>query len=130
MRRHKGGMGRIVAGVAVVGLLMAAGCGDDDDGASSEEIEQFCDGFDEINDEFADINPVTNPEALQEALEMLRDLEPPEEIADDYDMVLDGFEALSEIDLTDREAVARVQEELPAAEEAFNAVGAFVEEEC
>ncbi|MGH9193386.1 MAG: hypothetical protein ACRDZ0_13050 [Acidimicrobiales bacterium] len=124
-------MGRIVAGVAVVGLLMAAGCGgDDDDGASSEEIEQFCDGFDEINDEFADINPVTDPAALQEALEMLRDLEPPEEIADDYEKVLDGFQALSEIDITDREEVARVREQLPEAEEAFNAVGAFVEEEC
>ncbi|MGH9191748.1 MAG: hypothetical protein ACRDZ0_04660, partial [Acidimicrobiales bacterium] len=111
--------------------LMAAGCGgDDDDGASSEEIEQFCDGFDEINDEFADINPVTNPEALQEALEMLRDLEPPEEIADDYETVLDGFQELSEIDITDPEAVAQVREELPAAEEAFNTVGDFVEEEC
>jgi Asp-tRNA(Asn)/Glu-tRNA(Gln) amidotransferase C subunit len=123
-------MGRFVAGVAVVGLLMAAGCGDDDDGASSEEIEEFCNGFNEINDEFTDINPVTDPGALQDALEMLRDLKPPGEIANDYEMVLDGFERLSEIDITDREAVAQVQEDLPAAEEAFNTVGDFVEREC
>jgi hypothetical protein len=130
MRRHKGGMRRFVAGLAVVGLLMAAGCGDDDGGASSEEIREFCDGFNEINDEFSDINPVANPEALDEALDMLRDLEPPAEIADEYETVLDGFEALSEIDINDQEAVAEVREEFADAEEAFNAVGDFVEDEC
>jgi hypothetical protein len=130
MRRHKGGMRRFVAGLAVVGLLMAAGCGDDDGGASSEEIREFCDGFNEINDEFSDINPVANPEALDEALDMLRDLEPPAEIADEYETVLDGFEALSEIDINDPEEVAQVQEEFADAEEAFNAVGDFVEDEC
>ena len=124
-------MGRFVAGLAVVGLLMAAGCGDDDDGgASSEEIKTFCDGFNEINEQFADINPVANPEALDEALEMLRDLDPPEEIADDYATVLDGFERLSEIDVTDQNAVAQVQDELPDAEQAFNTVGDFVQEKC
>jgi hypothetical protein len=124
-------MGRFVAGLAVVGLLMAAGCGDDDDGgASSEEIKTFCDGFNEINEQFADINPVTNPEALDQALEMLRDLDPPEEIADDYATVLDGFERLSEIDVTDQNAVAQVQDELPDAEQAFNTVGDFVQEKC
>jgi hypothetical protein len=124
-------MGRFVAGLAVVGLLMAAGCGDDDDGgASSEEIKTFCDGFNEINEQFADINPVANPEALDQALEMLRDLDPPEEIADDYATVLDGFERLSEIDVTDQNAVAQVQDELPDAEQAFNTVGDFVQEKC
>jgi hypothetical protein len=124
-------MGRFVAGLAVVGLLMAAGCGDDDDGgASSEEIKTFCDGFNEINEQFADINPVANPEALDQALEMLRDLDPPEEIADEYATVLDGFERLSEIDVTDQNAVAQVQDELPDAEQAFNTVGDFVQEKC
>ena len=123
-------MRRFVAGLAVVGLLMAAGCGDDDGGASSEEITEFCDGFNEINDQFSDINPVADPEALREALNMLRDLEPPQEIADDYETVLEGFEALAETDITDREAVAQVREEFADAEEAFNTVGDFVEEEC
>lgn len=123
-------MRRFVAGLAVVGLLMAAGCGDDDGGASSEEISEFCDGFNEINEQFSDINPVADPEALDEALDMLRDLEPPAEIADEYETVLDGFEALSEIDINDPEEVAQVQEEFADAEEAFNAVGDFVEDEC
>jgi hypothetical protein len=130
MRRHKGGMRRFVAGLAVVGLLMAAGCGDDDGGASTKEIREFCDGFNEINDQFSDINPVADPEALDQALDMLRDLEPPAEIADEYETVLDGFEALSEIDINDPEEVAQVQEEFADAEEAFNAVGDFVEDEC
>jgi hypothetical protein len=123
-------MRRFVAGVAVVGLLMAAGCGgDDDDSTSSESIEEFCDGFNEVNEQFSNID-VTDPDALEEALDMLRDLDPPEEIADEYQTVLNGFQRLSEIDITDQNEVAEVQEDLPDAEEAFNTVGQFVEDEC
>jgi hypothetical protein len=123
-------MRRLVAGVAVVGLLMAAGCGgDDDDSTSSESIEEFCDGFNEVNERFSEID-VTDPDALKNALDMLRDLDPPEEIVDEYQTVLDGFQRLSEIDITNQNEVAEVQEELPDAEEAFNTVGQFVEDEC
>jgi Asp-tRNA(Asn)/Glu-tRNA(Gln) amidotransferase C subunit len=123
-------MRRLVAGVAVAGLLIAAGCGgDDDDSTSSESIEEFCDGFNEVNERFSEID-VTDPDALENALDMLRDLDPPEEIADEYQTVLDGFQRLSEIDITNQNEVAEVQEELPDAEEAFNTVGQFVEDEC
>jgi Asp-tRNA(Asn)/Glu-tRNA(Gln) amidotransferase C subunit len=122
-------MRRFVAGAAVVGLLMAAGCGGDDDSTSSEAIDEFCDGFNEVNEQFSNIN-VTDPGALEDALDMLRDLDPPAEIADEYEKVLEGFEKLSEIDITDRNAVAEVQEDLPDAEQAFNTVGQFVEDEC
>ncbi|MGH8913935.1 MAG: hypothetical protein ACRDZM_05385 [Acidimicrobiia bacterium] len=122
-------MRRLVAGVAVVGLLMAAGCGGDDDSTSSEAIDEFCDGFNEVNEQFSNIN-VTDPGALDDALDMLRDLDPPEQIADEYEKVLEGFEKLSEIDITDRNAVAEVQEDLPDAEGAFNTVGEFVEDRC
>jgi hypothetical protein len=123
-------MRRQVAGVAVAGLLMAAGCGgDDDDSTSSESIQQFCDGFNEVNERFSDID-VTDAGALENALDMLRDLDPPQAIADEYQTVLDGFQRLSEIDITDQNEVAEVQEDLPDAEEAFNTVGQFVEDEC
>ena len=122
-------MRRFVAGVAVVGLLMAAGCGGDDDSTSSEAIAEFCDGFNEVNEQFSNID-VTDSGALEDALDMLRSLDPPEEIAGAYETVLEGFEKLSEIDLTDQDAVAQVQEDLPEAEEAFNTVGEFVEDEC
>jgi hypothetical protein len=123
-------MRHLVAGVAVVGLLMAAGCGgDDDDSTSSESIEAFCDGFNEVNERFSNLD-VTDPDALDDALGMLRDLDPPEEIAGEYQTVLDGFQRLSEIDITDQDEVAEVQEDLPDAEEAFNTVGQFVEDEC
>jgi hypothetical protein len=123
-------MRRLVAGVAVVGLLMAAGCGgDDDDSTSSESIEEFCDGFNEVNERFSNID-VTDPGELENALDMLRDLDPPEQIADEYQTVLDGFQRLSEIDITDQNEVAEVQQDLPDAEEAFNTVGQFVEDEC
>jgi hypothetical protein len=122
-------MRRLVAGVAVAVLLMAAGCGGDDDSTSSESIEEFCDGFNDVNERFSDID-VTDPDALENALDMLRELDPPEEIADEYQTVLDGFQRLSEIDITDQDEVAEVQEDLPDAEEAFNTVGQFVEDEC
>jgi hypothetical protein len=122
-------MRRLVTGVAVVALLMAAGCGGDDDSTSSESIEEFCDGFNEVNERFSNID-VTDPDALETALDMLRDLDPPAEIADEYQTVLDGFQRLSEIDITDQNEVAEVQEDLPEAEEAFNTVGQFVEDEC
>jgi hypothetical protein len=123
-------MRRLVAGVAVAGLLIAAGCGgDDDDSTSSESIEEFCDGFNEVNERFSEID-VTDPDALENALDMLRDLDPPKEIVDEYQTVLDGFQRLSEIDITNQNEVAEVQEELPDAEEAFNTVGQFVEDEC
>ena len=126
-------MGRLVAGLAVVGLLMTAGCGDDDGGgASSEEIEGFCDGFDEINEQFAGrINPVDGSGGARGGA---RDVAGPGAPGRDRRRVhgpsSDGFEALSEIDITDPEAVGQVQEDLPEAEEAFNTVGQFVEEEC
>ena len=128
-------MRRFVVGVAVAALLIAGGCGGDDDGgggggASSQATEEFCQGFNRINDRFSDINPVTNPQALQQALDMLRDLDPPEEIADEYATVLKGFERLSKIDVTDQDAVSKVRDELPEAEDAFNTVGDFVEAEC
>jgi Asp-tRNA(Asn)/Glu-tRNA(Gln) amidotransferase C subunit len=126
-------MRRFVAGVAVAALLIAAGCGDDDGdggGTSGEATEEFCQGFNRINEQFSDINPVTNPDALREALDMLRDLDPPEEIADEYETVLEGFERLSEIDVTDQNAVNEVRDDLPRAEEAFNTVGDFVDEKC
>jgi hypothetical protein len=127
-------MRRFVAVLAIAALLIAAGCGDDDDGdgggASNQATEEFCQGFNRINEQFSDINPVTNPGALREALDMLRDLDPPQEIAEEYETVLEGFERLSKIDVTDQDAVNEVRDELPEAEDAFNTVGDFVEEEC
>jgi hypothetical protein len=124
-------MRRFVVGVAVAALLTAAGCGDDGGGgASSQATEDFCRGFNRINEQFSDINPVTHPEALRDALDMLRALDPPEEIADEYETVLRGFERLSKIDVTDQDAVNKVRDELPQAEDAFNTVGDFVEAEC
>jgi hypothetical protein len=124
-------MRRFVVGVAVAALLTAAGCGDDGGGgASSQATEDFCRGFNRINEQFSDINPVTHPEALRDALDMLRALDPPEEIADEYETVLRGFERLSKIDVTDQDAVNQVRDELPQAEDAFNTVGDFVEAEC
>lgn len=130
-------MRRSIAGLAAIGLLVAAGCGGDDsgDGDSAEgggdgSTEDFCAGFNDINEQFADINPAEDPEALDEAVALLRDLDPPEEVADDYATVLEGFEALADIDVSDQDAVAELQEQFSGTEDAFTAVSEFVEREC
>ena len=131
---------RSIAGLAAVGLLVAAGCGGDDggdgdsaetaEGAGGGSTEDFCAGFNDINEQFADIDPAANPEALDEAVDLLRDLDPPEEVADDYAIVIEGFEALADIDVNDPDAVADLQEEFSGTEDAFTAVSEFVEREC
>jgi len=131
-------MQRSMVGLAVVGLLMAAGCGGDDDGGDGDSAEgsgggsteEFCAGFNDVNEQFVDIDPAEDPEAFDEAVELLRDLDPPAEVADDYATVLEGFEALAETDVNDQEALADVQEEFAEDEEAFTAVSEFVEQEC
>jgi hypothetical protein len=123
--------------LAAIGLLVAAGCGGDDggDGDSAEgggggSTEDFCAGFNDINEQFADINPAEDPEALDDAVALLRDLDPPEEVADDYATVLEGFEALADIDVSDQDAVAELQEQFSGTEDAFTAVSEFVDREC
>ena len=130
-------MRRYIGGLAAIGLLVAAGCGGDDggDGDSAEgggggSTEDFCAGFNDINEQFADIDPAANPEALDEAVDLLRDLDPPEDVADDYATGLEGFEALADIDVNDPDAVADLQEEFSGTEDAFTAVSEFVEREC
>jgi hypothetical protein len=128
---------RYIGGLAAIGLLVAAGCGGDDggDGDSAEgggggSTEDFCAGFNDINEQFAEINPAEDPEALDEAVALLRDLDPPEEVADDYATVLEGFEALADIDVSDQDAVAELQEQFSGTEDAFTAVSEFVDREC
>ena len=130
-------MRRYIGGWAAIGLLVAAGCGGDDggDGDSAEgggggSTEDFCAGLNDINEQFAEINPAEDPEALDEAVALLRDLDPPEEVADDYATVLEGFEALADIDVSDQDAVAELQEQFSGTEDAFTAVSEFVDREC
>lgn len=134
---------RSLIGVATATLVLAAGCGDDGGGGNGdagdgsdaigrragEQAEAFCAGFADVEERFADAD-ITDPAVVDDALEALRQLDPPDELADDYAVVIAGFEALAGIDLSDEEAVAEVQEEFADAEGAFAAVEEFVNEEC
>ncbi|HYZ98320.1 MAG TPA: hypothetical protein VE575_06185 [Acidimicrobiales bacterium] len=141
---------RLLVGLAVI-MLLAAGCGDDggsaDEGGSADGdenseagearndadsavVQEFCTGFGEWVEQYADVDPLEDPEALDEAIAELRQLDPPDELAEDYGVVIDGFQALADIDMTDEEALAEVQEEFAGAEGAFSAVQGFLDEEC
>lgn len=117
-----------LVGVVALGLVVVA-CGDDGD-AQSPATQAFCDSFEALDEEFGNVDPTGDAEAFARAVEALRDIEPPQEIADDYDLVVEGFEALSKIDLTDPDAVADFQERYEGAEDAFTTVERFVTEEC
>jgi hypothetical protein len=128
-------MRRTLSALAALGILVAAGCGDDDGGDGTAEggggsTEEFCAGFIAVNEEFADVDPTTDADAYDDAVEALRELDPPEEIVDDYATVIDGFEALADIDPTDPEAGDQIAEQVPGAEEAFTALDDFLSREC
>src|SRR5690606_22612812 len=80
-------------------VLTAAACGDDGGGSS----EAFCDGANALNERFGTIE---DPEAFGEALEASRQLDPPDEIADDWNAWLEAFGRIEDVDPDDPEALA------------------------
>lgn len=95
---------RILGLVGLSGLLVAtAACGDE-----GGDPETFCaesgPALALLDDWVAGGDP-TGP-GLGEAVEALQDPEPPSEIADEWNSVVDGVTALEEVDRGDPEAVA------------------------
>lgn len=121
-------MRRLLGVVAAPALLLAAACGDDGGGGGSAEA--FCDKMDALDERFENVDPTS--ENFGEALVAVRELDPPAEIADDWAMMLDAFEQLSEIDFSDPEAMAAFEEEFDTDEyeQASERIDNFQNEEC
>src|SRR5690606_37612932 len=117
---------RLLAGLAVPALALAlAACGDDDE--SSASSEPFCDAARELEERFSNIDPST-PEEFEEAIAAINELDPPAEIADDWETMMNAFESLTDIDLTDPNAFD--ESAFSDAEAASERVGEYMEEEC
>jgi hypothetical protein len=113
---------RVVAlAAAPVLLLGLAACGDDDDDASG-----FCDDARSVDEQMTDLDIESGN--LADIAAAMDDIEPPSEIADDWDAMVEGFQALSEADLEDPAAFEdpAIQE----ADEASQRVGTYLQEEC
>jgi protein subunit release factor A len=125
--------GPIAAAAVVVAALLAACGGDGDDGAA----EQFCDEYTAVEDELADVD-FEDPEALTDAIDRLSELDPPDEIADEFRAVIELnqeiYSASDEVDVSDPEAAAQLQEEFAeraeALEEESEELDDFLTEEC
>jgi hypothetical protein len=101
-------------------LLPAAACGGDD--GSAGDVSEFCDKATALDERFRDTEDVTSSD-VGEAIEAFTELEPPDEIAEEWDTMLGSFQGSASIDPTDPEVV----EETRAASDEVNA---FMEEEC
>jgi hypothetical protein len=127
-------MRRTLIGLAAAGLLLVTGCSDSDDESGGDAAsgggssEDFCGDFQALDDRFSeDPEAVSDPEQVIEALE---DLEPPDEIADDYATVLDVSRQTAEIDLEDPEAMEEAQQLSEDAAGAQERVSIYLADEC
>jgi hypothetical protein len=124
-------------GIAVAAaVVLLAACGSDDDGSSSqasgtptettesgapEEDSEFCRDASTIQQRVDatltdQSDPTALPQTLQAAAEEIRSIEPPDEIAAEWEALAGGVEqiaaALSTVDFDDPDALATFQEQI------------------
>jgi hypothetical protein len=115
---------KILGATATPALLLAlAGCGDDDDSGDSAG-GGFCDEAEPLADESLEDVAV---------LETVQGIEPPDEITDDWTIVVAVLEAAPDADAADTDA-AEQGADSPAIEErigeAFDNVTEYLDSEC
>jgi hypothetical protein len=134
-------MRRTLIGLAAAGLLVFTGCSDSDSGggdsagddsaggdSGGSETESFCAEFQELDERFSeDAEAAADVEQVLGALESL---DPPEEIAEDFDLVVEVARQSAEVDTEDDEAMAELETLSEEASEAEQRVSEFIEEEC
>jgi hypothetical protein len=103
-------------------VLTIAACGDDGGG----DAASFCD---EVEDPFASLNdPNADP---QETVDALREVDPPSEIADDWDTLVDALDTIASMDPEDaasEDALATLTD--PDIAEAGENINNYRAEEC
>ena len=108
-------------------LIGLAACGDDDDSASSAD---FCDSAREIDESFAEIDDPTEAD-FGDIADTMGSIEPPAEIADDWNTMVESLQSLADVDMSDPAAIEQLdQAQFADANEAFENVGTYLEEEC
>jgi hypothetical protein len=117
-------------------LLTAAACGDDDQtgggngdsGASSDsgDSSSFCEAFEALDNDMSDAD---SADAMEDAVSRVQDLDPPEEIADEWATFVEAFE--QSVDLS-AEELAEAQEsgDFEDAAAASERIDEYVTEEC
>ena len=121
-------MRRTIIGLAVAGVLAAAGCSDSDVGgeAAGQSGDTFCADFEALDERFRDDEEA----ASEDVVAALEGLEPPDEIADDFAVVVESARGLSELDPSDPEAAQQAQELADDAAESQGRLSTYLEDEC
>jgi hypothetical protein len=140
---------RVPAALFAVGLVVAiAACGDDDDGGdtsggdpSGSDGADFCDEFREVAEGLTSFDDIEDPSdfagVYQELSASIGDIDPPEEIADDWGrldeavaQVAAALEGATDEQIQSGEAFTAIEEEFSDFDEVGARIDAFTEEEC
>jgi hypothetical protein len=132
-------MRRTALGLAVCGLLLFAACGGDDDDSSSGDDSsenaapgsgsEFCQEFTELTQQGPAAG--TDPESV---IESMRALDPPEEIAEDFNLTIEGAELQARMasggSEPDPDLMAEFEENQEAYGQANEHVQEYISTEC
>jgi hypothetical protein len=126
---------RALTGGAVVAalVLVLSGCGRGGDSAT----EAFCDDYRQVTDDLEGVAPA-NADAADEGLRKLDALDPPEEIKDEFEQIVElvrkANDMAKNVDLNDPAQVSQAQQAFADQEEELAAasakVGDFLSENC
>ena len=136
-------MRRTLMSLAACGVLAVAGCSDSDNDTGGDDVstadsdsesgggsvEDFCTEFNALNEQFSDAEAAEDDAAV---LDALRSLDPPDEIRDDFELIVEATEAFSEVDPEDTDALDDIQTEFEdrGAVEASGKVETFITDNC
>ena len=126
-------MRRTIIGLTIAGAVALVGCSDSEDGvggeaAGSGSTDAFCAEFASLDERFSsDPEAAADPNAVVEALEQL---DPPAEIADDFETVLDAARSLAELDPSDPDAADEAQALNDEAADAQGRVSDYLDANC
>ena len=131
MKSSRPTLARRVLGLAAVPALVIgfAACGDDDDSDSASGGGDFCDQADSLDDTFESIDDPTS-EQFSEALDRIRSMDPPAEIADDWEQLVSALDGLEDIDLENPDPEALAGFDTEAMQQASDRVDEYMSEEC
>ncbi|HEX6417133.1 MAG TPA: hypothetical protein VFZ77_01505 [Acidimicrobiales bacterium] len=104
-------------------VLTAAACSDSD----GDDSASFCERYSGMEERFAGIDDPTSQD-FDDAIDAIAGIDPPEEIADDWDILVEASRELADVDFSDPEALEGL--DFSEADAASERIEAFVNEEC
>jgi hypothetical protein len=129
-------MRRTLIGIAAAGALLVAGCGGDDDDSGTEaneggDTQAFCEQFQSYDQQFSETEDASEDEIIR----AIQSLDPPDEIREDYDTLLQGLTELSvgastTIDTSDPAAAQEMQDRVNEYTQASSNIQDFLEANC